>query len=392
MLSFFKLVHLEFKRLFDKPIHLFIFFVLPLLLTIPAGLSSLNNDAKRLVPAICDLAQNAESEALVKEIKADNTRWIEMTEVEARLALERGEIQSLLIIPQDYNPLPKLLKTVFGYTESNRGALTIAAGSERAGVAYLWQELATKILAKQFEAKLLHELLPYVEVKKISERELKDIFYEKIEEHKQEFGNLELELHGLDESALQSRALLQLPSYNVELLFLSIFAMMAIFEQANLGFQERLKRSFLAFSMHTQAKNFALFLLGSSQLLFLHLVLRILNPDLSFSPHIFSILLTFLLLQLAIANIFHLVPQEIRLLAAILYTLLSALLGGCYVWLPSNILKLTVPFSSHAWAMVGLNGILDVSVIRVVALALILILLSNILYFFLRRTVHENIS
>lgn len=392
MLAFFKLVELEFKRLFDKPLHLLIFFVLPLLLTIPAGLSSLNNDANRLVPAICDLAQNAESKALVKEIKADNSRWIEMTELEARLALERGDIQSLLIIPADYNPLPKIVKTPFGYRESNRAALTIAAGSERTGIVYLWQELAMKILTKQFEAKLVYRLLPVVQVQGISDSELKEIFYERIEEQKQDLGNLDLELFGLPESVLQRRDLLQLPSYNIELLFLSIFAMMAIFEQANVGFNERLKRSFLAFSMNAQAKNFALFLLGSSQLIFLHFVMRYLNPALNFSADVFSILLTFLLLQLAIANIFRLIPPKIRLLAAILYTLLSALLGGCYVWLPSKILKITVPFSSHAWAMAGLNGVLDVSVLRTAALGLILILFSNYIYYSLRRTVHENLN
>ena len=429
MRTFFCLIWLHIRRLFSRPLALLLFFVLPLLLTIPAGLSVVNNDASRMALAICDLAQNAESRALLADLKAQNTQWVEMSEPAARLALEEERIQALVLIPEHFSlhdaaagqlaasdarstigglaallgrampeagPAEEKEQSKAPSAEVNSGerdaardsaaSLRIASGSQPEALLFVREELSAQLVAKLFEAKLLARLEPLAAVRGVRANELRTLFTSRVAARKASVGDIGINFYGLDAAELQSQALMQLPRYNIELLFLSLFVLMALFSPRSPAFAELLSRSPRAYAREELAEILALMLLGVAQLFSLHLVMSWINPQLSWSFRSFAILLTFLLWQITLASLFRFLPPALRLLGAMLYTLLSALLGGCLLSLPSPLLRAFARFSPHAWATAELDGMQLLDFPCSALLALLLLLGSNALRYFLQKS------
>ncbi len=356
------LILLRLKALFHKPQRVLPFFILPLLMSALMGIAVKNNDSERILPGIVDLAQSEDSERFLYYLKEGDEKWqVFPNETLARIYLERDDIQVLLKIPEDFE-LPKKPELIF------------ASGSRKEALNMIAENATYSLINVLFQSELTDTLLASAKdrVPEEVEREFEAKLREKI--HEQGFIELEMEAGGDVRSLAQN--LLYLPEYSVEMIFLSFFALAAMLSEDSTAYHQRLKRSFREYFQTSLAELIAILFLGFTQIIIFHFGLRLFFQEMDLDPRALLILFTFFCTQAVIANFFKLLSPDHRLTTALIYSIISASVGGCFFAVPTPILLKAIIISPHAYATALLDGVQLPSPFALLLLCLMLFLIS----------------
>lgn len=342
-MRFLQLIWLKWKSLASRPFSLLLFCLLPLVLTIPAGLVHKNNDYNHLRPAIVNLSDTVESEQLLEWLLEGELNWRVTSQKTGAQELYNGTIDVLLFIPEDFS-IP------------DKPEVRLAKGSRAEAVGIIIEEASTAIVPLIVREEMIRSLAEQKSVPEDNQEVLGEKFFteSRLMEDKVP---IRMTTEGVDINVLEENRLLWLPRYNIELLFLSLFAVLG-----SMGFRERGRKQKLlsiekAFFIEGYTSLIALAILGLIQILLLHGGLYLILPELDTDPYIILILFTFLLTQLAAAQCFVLLHEDQRLLTALLTLCFSAALGSCFFTLPSGFMHKIGYFTPHGWAMGALERV-----------------------------------
>ena len=363
MSKFLKLLILQFKRMGAHPWAMAMFLILPLLLTVPAGLVHKGNDSSRIRPVVYDLAQNEQSRRFIHWLKAGDFPWQEMDYEEAELLLRKEEVDACLVIPKDFE-LPQ------------KAELILAKGSRGETVGVIMEEVATALIPLTMRNQFLEGLYQSAESIGKTKEEVKEEFMFIVEGEEGSRHDITLKYLGLPDTYREGNRLLWLPEYNIELLFLTLFAVYGSFSLENKAKQQRLLSLRRGFFLESLTSQISLLILGIIQILLLHLGLSQFLPGAEMNERVFLILFTFLMTQLTMAQYFLLLPRDNRFFLALLIMVFSSSLGGCFFSLPSQLMNSFGVWTTHGWAMASLDGVPLLEAKYLIFCALVLSLLA----------------
>ena len=93
------LVGLKLRLLSRRPLMLVFCLIIPVLLSLLAGATVKRNDLSNIQGAYVDLAENAESRKLTELFEHSQLGWIPIQEDEINRAIELGQLDGVVIIP-----------------------------------------------------------------------------------------------------------------------------------------------------------------------------------------------------------------------------------------------------------------------------------------------------
>lgn len=336
------LVYLKLKSLSGRLSALLCFLLLPLLLSLPAGLALKNNSVDQFRPAIADLAHTEDSKRLIKWLKEGQLDWEVLSYKDGLKALKNEQIQALVKIPADFS-IP------------DNPFLVLVKGSHNESLGILMEECSIALIPLMAEHSMLNALYPYTEGKGLSYEQVRKQYMDLIPVMEKAGMHLGLKLEG-DRAVLEKpRRLLFLPEYNIELLFLSLFAVMGSFSFHDKARREKLLMIPGAFWAEGISELLALFLMGMAQIFLLQLAYMILLPGMSRDGWILLILHVFLLTQIALAQCLTLVKEDQRVMTALLIMCFSAAGGACFFPMPAGFMNRIGRYLPHGWAMASLE-------------------------------------
>lgn len=333
-------IWLKLKSIASRPIWLLAFFILPLLLTLPAGPAQKNNDKNLVVVGITDLASSRDSQMLLKMIQDNHPNWPVVEEKIGRMQVADDTLAALLVIPPNFG----IKKQV---------PLQLELGEHRESIPIIWEEISLDLVNLGFQNSLINKLLPQAKKAQLSEKDLLPLWKTALEKRIAENGAIQIKTVGL--APENESAILYLPPYNLEILFLSFFPLALYFPLYSRSYQEQIRRFPLRYVQDRLSSYLAFLIFAFLQLAFLHLGLYLIDHNLSIDGRSWAILLIFTGWQLSLLELSRLLPEYSRLTTDLLLTFFSAILGGCFFWLPSRLLQFTSYISPHAWAISQFN-------------------------------------
>lgn len=361
-MRFLELIWLKWKGLAARPLALILFCILPFVLTIPAGLVHRNNDFTNLRPVVVNLSRSPEAEQFVDWLSEGELNWRETTKQVGFQELYNGSADVLLLVPEDFS-IP------------GRPVVRLARGSRAEAVGIVIEEAATAIVPLMVRDSMVDALAEEVQVRKQDVGGLAEKFFLAAKEETSTIP-LRMTTEGVDLSGIEQNRLLWLPRYNIELLFLSLFAVLGSFSLRDRGRTQKLLSIQKAFLLDGFSRFAALAALGFGQIVLLHLGLAAVLPQIDTNAYSLFVLFSFLLTQLAAAQCFVLLHEDQRLLSSLLTLCFSSALGGCFFTLPSGFMHRIGYFSPHGWAMGALERVPLLSPFWVALLSLLVFVLA----------------
>lgn len=353
------LIWLKMKSLGGKPAGLIVFVLLPLLLSLPTGLAMRGNEAAGMTLGCVDLAQNEDSRQFVSWLLSGGVHWQEFDEEGGKKALGREEIAALLRIPENFNA-------------AKRPTLVLVSGSAHKALGLVLEE-STIALNPLLAESLLEKSLMSVGMKEgISEEKVKADFRAELQRKAETAFGIRMKIEGA-ETHSAAQPLLFIPEYNIELLFLSLFAVLGRFGLAERSQREKVRRLPGGLFLDSFSEILALLLLGLAQICLLNLGFRIFFPEAEIPLQNLFIMLVYLLSQLAFTSLTSLLPPERRMMTALLLLVFSACAGGCFFQLPAVYVRRFGQYFPHGWALYTMQGMKLASPLFVLGLSLLLL-------------------
>lgn len=341
-MRFVELFRMAWCRRWRRPFFLLIFLALPCFLSLLLGVVEGANQEERLTLGLVDEAQNAASHALLSALEAGplTVRRYERLE-EAELALAQETLDQVLVLPEGFDPRD----------EDQALALYL---EETAGDASFAQAISLALMPQVLEGEMRDKLALLAEKKGEDPATWLQAF-DKAKQQGQRGQHLQLQPS--HRPAGEGR-IFQLPPFRMELLWLSLFALLAM--QA-----EPPRQQLVMLARHrgpswnwALARSLSLLLLGGlsilsllvGQWLFMQVEGRILSGR-------FLIFFAFLLLMLLMAELLRFFHAERRMTALLLLLSVSAIAGGSFFPMPSFWLKAFGQYTPHGWALLHLQGL-----------------------------------
>ncbi len=344
------LIRLKLGMLVRRPFLIAFCLVMPVLMSLLAGSTLARNDLSTVRGAYVDRAKNESSAELVELLESSGLHWTEIAEEESRRAIETGTVDGVIIIPANYGER----NATNGDNETPYAAAMYLPGKNTIASDLVIESFMISALAMTREAILVDDLLTMTDGTSISRPEMYDRLRQSAEVARAEGANLQLELHNLPED--QRAPIIQIPDFAVEILFLSIFSLLASLMMADSNTQRRI-RSIDGGPLRDYVSSvISLAIAGIVQLSLMAGLTQLIIPSVNRPDGYWLIMGVFLLLMLAVGQLVSLMPSEQRFVPASLMLFISALIGGTFIKLPSILIERVGQYTPHGWALARLSG------------------------------------
>jgi F0F1-type ATP synthase assembly protein I len=233
-------------------------------------------------------------------------------------------------------------------------------------------------LAMTRESILIDDLLTMTDGTSISREEMYVRLRKSAEVTRAEGASLKLELHNLQED--QRAQIVQIPDFAVEILFLSIFSLLASLMIADPATQQRLRSIDGGPLRDYLSSLIALAIAGVIQLSLMAGLTELIIPGVNRPDGYWLVMAVFLLLMLAFGQLVSLMPSEQRFVPASLVLFIFALIGGTFIRLPSAFVDRIGQYTPHGWAFARLSGMpTTLPLLAVAGIGFALLILSYVL-------------
>lgn len=370
------LVLLKLRLLSRRPLLLAFCLIIPVLLSLLAGATTERNDLSNIQGAYVDLAENEESRKLRGLLDESEFGWISVQEDEIDRAIELGQLDGVLIIPEDFGNRNDAVYIDDVYTSE------FIAGKNKLAGDLIRENYLIAVLALASDAKMQKDLSSLEGAKSLSEEDFSRRFSESADQARQEGAVLRLVIR--DDQMGEALPLIQVPDVAVEVLFLSIFSLLSSLILADAATQGRMRSLPGGFRRDYLATLIALALAGVVQVGLMMGITRLLMPSITRPANYIPVMTVLLLLMLAFGQLAALIPGDRRFVPASLLLFVSLLGGGTLLRLPAFWMEYAGQYIPHGWALSKFMGI--ETVFSTASLGLVAILLLFLAYQLQSRT------
>lgn len=365
--AIFDLIRLKLRLIGRKPWILIVCLLVPILLTLIAGSTVTKNDYSILEAAYVDYADNYSSRELISLLNEGLVHWEEMAQDKAERELQLGALDGVLIIPKGYGEAVEKEDLDDSYSfQFSAGENPVTAGLVRENVMVTAVTLAS-------EAKHLKTLMDLKEASGYSLSEMREKLRQNTAIAREEGAYLPVNYIG--QEAAPSGQIVEIPDFSIEVLFLSIFALVGSLLLTDAKTRRRMlsvaggaRRDFLATVLTLAFSGVILLFLMTG-------ITQLLLPSSSRPDGYYPIMLVLLLMMLAYGQLIAIISSENRIMPASLILFVSILSGGAFLKLPAIWLAKIGQYIPHGWIMARLTGIDTFVPPLVVILASFLVLL-----------------
>lgn len=343
------LIRLKLSVMVRRPLLIVFCLVMPVLLSLLAGSTLARNDLSTIQGAYVDHADNESSAELIELLRSSGLHWTEIPEEESQRAIATGIADGIVIIPAHYGDR----QAADGDLEKTFIA-TYLPGKNAIASDLVLENLRVAALALTREAILVDDLLEMADSTSFSHRAMYARLRKSADEARAEGASLKLDIYNVPEN--QKARIVQIPDFAVEILFLSIFSLLASLMMADPATQRRL-RTIVGGPLRDYISSVsALAIAGLIQLALMAGLTQLIIPGVSRPDNYWPVMGVFLLLMLAFGQLVSLMPSEQRFVPASLLLFLFALIGGTFIKLPSLFVERIGQYTPHGWAFARLSG------------------------------------
>ncbi|MDI9497295.1 MAG: hypothetical protein QM270_02260 [Bacillota bacterium] len=342
------LIRLKLGMMARRPFLIVFCLVMPVLMSLLAGSTLARNDLSAVRGAYVDKAKNESSCELIELLKASGLHWSEIAEEESGRAIATGTVDGVVLISARYGERDTAAQADGEpFAAYLPGRNTIASD-------LVIESFLISTLALTRESILIDDLLVLADDSSISRNEMRARLRQSADEAREAGASLKLDIHNL--SADQRAPIVQIPDFAVELLFLSIFSLLASLMIADPATQQRLRSINGGLLRDYLSSLIALACAGVIQLLLMTGLTQLIIPGIRRPDGYWPVMAIFLLLMLAFGQLAALIPSEQRFVPASLLLFLSALVGGTFIRLPSVVIERIGQYTPHGWAFAHLSA------------------------------------
>lgn len=350
MSRFFRLYRLKCLDLLNQPVMLSLLVLLPILFGLIAGTANTANDRPDIVLAVIDRDQSGMSRQVIRNLQDSGWKVLEPASANAAREVER------LLISQQID-----------------GAITIQKGfdenlteSEEPGIEYTQAEgsLVTTLVREAIIAVILPEYS-----RRYMLGQLKQLY---LEAGQPEPVKLEQQLADDIQTALLQKASLKIryigdlnltptltfvvSDYSMEVFFLSIYAVLGSLALAQAALRQRLGSTSQGLALDYVVTLASLQSIGLLQILLYTAAMHLFMPRQTIRPTDLAWLGLFLFLMLGIGQVLSAIAESLRLYLSLMLLLVSAIAGGCFFQLSSDLLDRIGQYSPHGWVLSAIKG------------------------------------
>lgn len=368
MIPIITMSRIKLKILARRPFLLVFCLLAPILLSLLSGATLDRNSMAHIRAAYVDQARNSQSQKLTGLLSVSRMGWFPVEEEAVDRSLALGQLDGVILIPPGYGDrtASSQLDDVF-VCEFLPGRNTAASSLVRENFL-----IASLVLA--MEAKLQKDLLTLDGARGMSLEEMDRLLTRASAQAREEGAVLQILIREGDMA--EALPLVQVPNVAVDVLFLSVFSMVASLMLADAATLRRLRSLPGGFLRDYLANLLALALTGVLQLAFMAIVSGRLMPLASRPDNYPPVMGILLLFMLAMGQILALIPADRRFVPASLILFMSVLAGGSLIRLPSVWMDKVGQYTPHGWAlarMAGMRTSLSPPLAALVALALLVL-------------------
>ncbi|MDI9471027.1 MAG: hypothetical protein QM296_12635 [Bacillota bacterium] len=372
MNCFLTLIRLKLGMMARRPFLILFCLVMPVLMSLLAGSTLERNDLSAIRGAYVDHAKNSASAELIGLLDSSGLHWSEITEEESARAIASGAVDGVVIISARYGDPDAAAQA------DSEPLAAYLPGKNSISSDLVIESFLISTLALSRESILIDDLLMIADDQSISRDEMRTRLRQSTEEAREAGASLRLEIHNT--SPYQRIAIVQIPDFAVEILFLSIFSLLASLMIADPATQQRLRSIDGGLLRDYISSLIALAVAGVIQLSLMAGLTKLIIPGVKRPDNYWLVMAIFLLLMLAFGQLVALIPSEQRFVPASLLLFIFALIGGTFIRLPSIVIEYIGQFTPHGWAFARLSGMSTIlSPIVVAGLGFGLLVLSYIL-------------
>ncbi len=345
------MIRLKLRLLIAHPGVLLFCLVTPVLLSLLAGSTIKSNDFSRVKGAYADCANNEASAQLTDVMVSEILDWVEVDEREGRRMLMRDEIDGLVIIPEEYGSLKEGDK-------SRENALTcdFIPGSRSFAADMVREHFMLASLVVSIKNALVDDLLSREEAIQSTtdyQTMMRRLDQATMEE-RQAGRDVRVEIHNYPKA--QSMRLVQVPDLAIDVMFLSIFALLGRMMTTSRATTVRMAALPGGFRRDYIASFITLLIAGLIELFLLVGITGILMPEAKRPPGYFPVMIAMYLLLLALGQFFASFGRGDRFVPASLLLFCSMMAGGSFIRLPSFWIRYVGQYTPQGWALAQLEG------------------------------------
>jgi hypothetical protein len=351
---------------------------MPVLMSLFAGSTLARNDLSAVRGGYVDRAKNESSEELIELLKSSGLHWAEISEDESERAIATDTVDGVIIIPAHYGNRAATDRKVEKLSADTEAAAKYLPGKNAIASDLVIESFLISALAMTRESILIDDLLTMTDGTSISREEMYVRLRKSAEVTRAEGASLKLELHNLQED--QRAQIVQIPDFAVEILFLSIFSLLASLMIADPATQQRLRSIDGGPLRDYLSSLIALAIAGVIQLSLMAGLTELIIPGVNRPDGYWLVMAVFLLLMLAFGQLVSLMPSEQRFVPASLVLFIFALIGGTFIRLPSAFVDRIGQYTPHGWAFARLSGMpTTLPLLAVAGIGFALLILSYVL-------------
>ncbi|NMA18771.1 MAG: ABC transporter permease [Clostridiaceae bacterium] len=345
------MIRLKLRLLIAHPGVLLFCLVTPVLLSLLAGSTIKTNDFSRVKGAYADCANNEASAQLIDVMVSEILDWVEVDEREGRRMMMRDEIDGLVIIPEEYGEMKE------GET-SRENALTcdFIPGSRSFAADMVREHFMLASLVISIKDALVEDLISQeaaIHSQTDYQTMMRRLEKSTIEERKAG-RDVRVEMH--DYPKEQSMRLVQVPDLAIDVMFLSIFALLGRMMTTSRATTVRMAALPGGFRRDYIASIITLFIAGLIELFLLAGITGLLMSEAKRPPDYFLVMIAMYVLLLALGQFFASFGRGDRFVPASLLLFCSMMAGGSFIRLPSFWIRYVGQYTPQGWALAQLEG------------------------------------
>ena len=372
------LIRLKLSMMVRRPFMIAFCLVMPVLMSLFAGSTLARNDLSAVRGGYVDRAKNESSEELIELLESSGLYWTEISEDESERAIATDTVDGVIIIPAHYGNRAATDRKVEKLSADTEAAAKYLPGKNAIASDLVIESFLISALAMTRESILIDDLLTMTDGTSISREEMYVRLRKSAEVTRAEGASLKLELHNLQED--QRAQIVQIPDFAVEILFLSIFSLLASLMIADPATQQRLRSIDGGPLRDYLSSLIALAIAGVIQLSLMAGLTELIIPGVNRPDGYWLVMAVFLLLMLAFGQLVSLMPSEQRFVPASLVLFIFALIGGTFIRLPSAFVDRIGQYTPHGWAFARLSGMpTTLPLLAVAGIGFALLILSYVL-------------
>lgn len=360
---------IKLKMLARRPLLLVFCLLVPILLSLLAGATVQRNSMAHIQAAYLDMADNESSHKLRSMLDSSRLGWHPIEEGAISRALALGQLDGVVIIPAQYGDLTGTGLVDDAFTcEFLPGRNTTAGHLVR-------ENFLISNLALAVEAKLQKDLLTSEGARGLTLADMDRLLTASADEARREGAVLKLVIREGDMA--ETLPLVQVPDVAIDILFLSVFSLVASLMLADASTQRRLRSLPGGFRRDYLATLLSLTLAASLQVFLMAGISKLLMPQASRPSNYIPVMAVLLLFMLAMGQLVALIPGDRRFVPASLLLFASVLTGGSLIQLPAVWMDKIGQYTPHGWALAHMSGMsVALSVPVAAGLALVLLILA----------------